>query len=80
MKVRVRCFGSLRELVPPRGEVELDVAEGDTVAEVVAAIGVPSRAVHLVLLDGERADVATPVGPGSEIALMPPFSGGAGTC
>jgi len=77
---RLRLFANLREIA---GTGSLDVA-GDTVAEVLdsairrfgpefeRALG-PAQ----VWLDGERVPVDTPVSPESEVAAIPPVSGGA---
>ncbi len=84
---------SLVDLFPalPR-RVELAVAPDETrVEDVVTALdalapGLRDRLVepgprireHInVFVDGERADLATPVGPGSAVHVIPAVSGGA---
>ena len=77
--VRVRLFAALREAagtaeveVPPArlGEILADLEEryGERFATV---LGYAS-----VLVDGDRGDPAAQVPDGTEIALLPPFSGG----
>jgi molybdopterin synthase sulfur carrier subunit len=77
---RLRLFANLREIAGT-GSVEI---EGATVAEVLAS------AIHTfgadfeqalgtaqVWVDGERVPPDAPVSPGSEVAAIPPVSGGA---
>ena len=78
-RVTVRLFAALRELA---GSSSVS-AEGATVGEVVEALsaryGERFAAIARVgsaVLEGERADPATPVSEGQELALLPPVSGG----
>ncbi|MDP9068383.1 MAG: molybdopterin-binding protein [Actinomycetota bacterium] len=74
MRITVTCFGSLREVLP-RGErtVALEVPAGSGIDAITGALGIPPGSVYLTLVDGEeRANVRD----GSEVTLMPPFSGG----
>ena len=79
MKVTVVCFGALREHLPDpstnHAVVELEVV--GTVADVAESLAIPAGHLHAVLVDGERAEASTPVRDGSEVTLMPAFSGGA---
>ena len=77
--IRVRLFAVLRELA---GAGELEI-EATTVAEVLA--GLSERlgprfdqimASGSVVVDGERADPGRRLQPGSEVAVLPPVSGG----
>ena len=77
MKVTVVCFGALREHLPDpslnQAVVEVDVDA--VVADVAESLGIPVRHLHAVLVDGERADASTHVRDGSDVTLMPAFSG-----
>ncbi len=78
--VRLRLFANLRETAGT-GSVELPgTTVGEVVAAAVARFGPDfERGLHSarVWLNGEPADGATAVGPGDELALIPPVSGGA---
>ncbi|MBA3629186.1 MAG: MoaD/ThiS family protein [Actinobacteria bacterium] len=79
MKVNVTCFGVVREYLPAgsagnRAEVEL--AEAATVGDLVDRLGAPRRLVFSLLVDGTRAGMEATLQDGSEVTLMPPFSGG----
>jgi MoaD family protein len=77
--VRVRLFAALRDLA----DAAYVETEGATVAEVVDALSARfgerfervARAGSVVV-DGERARPSTTVSAGSEVALLPPVSGG----
>ena len=78
-RVTVRLFAALRELA---GSSSVQ-AEGATVGVVVVALsagfGVGFAAIARVgsaVVEGERADAATPLSEGQELALLPPVSGG----
>jgi molybdopterin converting factor small subunit len=60
-----------------------DVVDGATVAEVLASarLRYGDRFAQVlptcrVWVNGEPADGSTPVGPGDEVAVLPPVSGG----
>lgn len=79
MRVTLICFGALRDFLPdPKADsAVVEVAAGARVSDVAVALGIPSRLLHAVLVDGERALPGTPLQEGAEVTLMPPFSGGA---
>lgn len=77
---RLRLFANLRELA---GTAATEI-EGATVSEVLgtatARFGVDfGRALQTaqVWVDGNRVGLDAPVGPGAEVAVIPPVSGGA---
>ncbi|MDQ3784001.1 MAG: MoaD/ThiS family protein [Actinomycetota bacterium] len=79
MKVGVTCFGAVRDYLPAgaagnRAEVEL--AEEATVGDLVDRLGAPRRLIFSLLVDGTRAGTDAVLQDGSEVTLMPPFSGG----
>jgi sulfur-carrier protein len=77
--VRVRLFASLREIA---GDSFVEAA-GHTVGEVVEDLSdrfgdrfAQIAEVGSFVVNGERADRATPLAEGDEVALLPPVSGG----
>ncbi|MBJ7329806.1 MAG: MoaD/ThiS family protein [Solirubrobacteraceae bacterium] len=81
MTVTVRLFATLRREAGV-GELELELDEPATVADAIAALRagplpwLPDRATFAVAVDREYAADDVPVRPGSELALVPPVSGG----
>jgi molybdopterin synthase sulfur carrier subunit len=78
--VRVRLFAAVREAA---GVAEVEVPPGtlgSVLADLRERFGERFSAVlgyASVLVDGERlGDEAAPVPDGSELAVLPPFSGG----
>jgi len=82
--VRVRLFAILRERAG-RESIEVELADGATVASALAALsehaalsGVLDRMPVRMAVNREYASPERPLGPGDELALIPPVSGGAG--
>ena len=77
--VRVTLFADLRRFLPPGvdGPHRRTVPAGSTVAELLAAIGVPEDADITIGVDGELADRATPLREGADVMLLSPMEGGA---
>lgn len=77
--MKVVCFGAMREYLPDPNEnnafVELSAAA--TIEDLLASLDAPVRLVHVCLVDGRRAELTEELQEGSEVTLMPPFSGGA---
>lgn len=83
MRVRVRCFASLREVAVDRGELEL--AEGARVDDAWNALAAqhpalaPHRPFTRAARNGAYAEWDAPLADGDEVAFLPPVSGGATT-
>jgi molybdopterin converting factor subunit 1 len=82
--VRVRLFAVLRERAGSE-EVEVELREGATVAEALAALGdghrlgdILDRMPVRMAVNRDYADAGTRLDPGDELALIPPVSGGGG--
>lgn len=84
MKVGFKLYASLSAFLPPEARrasrVDLILAEGTTVLQVILGQGVPPEKCSLVLVDG----VFVPVGEregrilreGEVLAIWPPVAGG----
>ena len=81
MKVRVQFYAQLRDLVGMR-ELDLDVAEGATVRDLLEEIYAQQPALRshdksiLIGAGVEFVDRNYELKPGEEIAIMPPVQGG----
>jgi molybdopterin synthase catalytic subunit len=83
MRLRVVCFGSIRESVG-RAELSLEMPENVTAADVWAEVrkSAPTlarfdRSVALAV-NQVFAEPSTPLKDGDEVGLLPPVSGGSG--
>ncbi len=85
MRVTVRLFGSLREAAGTRA-LEVELPEGGKVEDLRAALvrQLPAAARLgprvAIAVNQELAAPGTPLAEGDEVALLPPVSGGAGSC
>ena len=81
MKVQARFFALYRERVG-QSTVDFDLAEGATVADLVASVmqaypGLsPDPAKLVVAVNREYAEHTEPLRDGDEAAFIPPVSGG----
>ena len=80
MKVRVRPFAFYRELLGLRA-LEVQVADRATLADLKDSLDktFPKLRGYLPLMavNGEMKQLFDPLKDGDEVALLPPFSGGA---
>lgn len=83
MRIKFKLFASLKEFLPQGtkgNEIDLDVAEGATPAELIAKYQLPPKLTHLVLVNGHyieparRAEVR--LAEGDALAIWPPIAGG----
>jgi molybdopterin synthase catalytic subunit len=79
MQVRVRLFAGLRERAGT-GELELELPDGSRVADALNRLDDVVDGVPVVMaVNQEYAGPEAQLGPGDELALIPPVSGGAST-
>ena len=77
MKIAVHTFAHLRDFAPVgRGKFELTLADGATIADLFAALRIPSTVEAVMLVNGRRADPATRLNNDDEVTLFPPMEGG----
>lgn len=84
MKITLKLFATLTDYLPLEARytnvVELDIAPDATVAQVIDQYQLPSKLVHLVLINGsyiapEQRSSQTLV-EGDVLAIWPPIAGG----
>ncbi len=77
MRVRVLFFGEMRRHLPSgREDVELELADGARVADVLASVGIAPDDERIVGLNGVLAQDATALHDGDELSLYHPMGGG----
>ncbi len=84
MKVTLKLFASLTDFLPADARysnlVELNVAPGTTIGEVVEQFRLPPKQVHLVLVNGHYIAAEQRGGraldEGDVLAIWPPIAGG----
>ncbi len=81
MRINVLLFAAARDAVDS-DEVEVEVADNATAADVLAAVGELSPAMQALVpycrlaIDSRYADASASVVGAKELALIPPVSGG----
>ena len=84
MRITLKLYATLSDCLPDEAkrtnEWPMDVADGTTVGELIARHQLPSRLVHLVLVNGHYVP---PAGrdshvlvAGDVLAIWPPVAGG----
>ncbi len=78
MRVPVRLHASLRKYLPPDAAddtvvVELEV--GSTVAQAIAALGIPADHAKIAIVDGKQVEPDTGLQDGQQLSLYPPLAG-----
>jgi sulfur-carrier protein len=73
----VKLFALLQKHLPPgKRQAEVELSAGDTVADVLARLGVPTNSVHLIRVNGEQAAPETVLNDGDAVSVFPPVAGG----
>jgi sulfur carrier protein ThiS len=77
--VSVILSAGLRRLKPgsPDGPQRHTLADGATLGDLLAALGITAATDLTAAVDGELADHATPLRDGAEVMLLVPMEGGA---
>ncbi|MGE5587162.1 MAG: MoaD/ThiS family protein [Clostridia bacterium] len=77
MKVTVEVSRVLVAMRPGLAEkMELDLPEGATVGDALAAAGLVQGLWGIVIVGGKVAGASTKLSPGDKVAVFPPVSGG----
>ena len=83
MKIKFKLFATLADYLPQpsrNNSVELEVAAESTIQSVIEQFQLPSKLVHLVLVNGlyiyPIARITTKLKEGDVLAIWPPIAGG----
>jgi molybdopterin converting factor small subunit len=80
MNIEVRLFAQLRKYLPrgnSQGSARIDMPEGATIADALAALGIPASAANMALVDGSHeANVRQRLKDGCTLSVFPPMAGG----
>jgi sulfur carrier protein ThiS len=74
VRIGLRTSSQLAGFLPPSGGIEL--REGAKVRDLLKGIELDSDLVMLIVIDGELADIDSPLSDGMTVELIPPISGG----
>jgi len=84
MHITFKLYASLTVYLPEAArrdnQVSLDLAEGATVGQIIAPLGMPEKLVHLVLVNGvyiqPEQRLSHALKEGDVLAIWPPIAGG----
>lgn len=84
MHITFKLYASLTDYLPASARadnrVPLEVVSGSTVAQVIEPFGLPSKLVHLVLVNGvyvaPEHRLSHELHEGDVLAIWPPIAGG----
>jgi molybdopterin converting factor small subunit len=71
----VKCFASLAEL-QPEGNEAFPIAEGETVGQVMARLGIPEGHVALIFVNNVHQSPEWVLEDGDTVGFFPPIGGG----
>lgn len=84
MKITFKLFATLTDYLPPdarrSNQIELDVTPDAPISQIIEPFGLPSRLVHLVLVNGKYVEpeqrMTATLNEGDVLAIWPPIAGG----
>jgi molybdopterin converting factor small subunit len=84
MKITFKLFATLTDYLPAEARhsnvLELDVAPQASISQIIEPFGLPSRLVHLVLVNGVYVEpperLTRTLKDGDTLAIWPPIAGG----
>ena len=79
MKVRVKLHGTLRERFPDYRQtygIEVDIAEGATVKDLLALLGIDNTKGVAVIIQGRIQKETDTIQPGAQVSVLPVLKGG----
>ena len=84
MRITFKLYASLTQYLPAQARydnrVQLDLPEGATVQQVIEPYGMPTKLVHLVLINGTYVPpderLSRQLVQGDVLAIWPPIAGG----
>ena len=84
MHITFKLFASLSDYLPPEARytniLQLEVAPDATISQIIEPFGLPSKMVHLVLINGSYIEpdkrLTQTLVEGDVLAIWPPIAGG----
>lgn len=84
MHITLKLFASLTDYLPPEARytniLQLEVAPDATIIQIIEPFGLPSKMVHLVLINGSYIEpdkrLSQTLVEGDVLAIWPPIAGG----
>lgn len=75
MALTIKCFATLSSYQPEDNE-NYPHQDGDTVASVIARLGLPDDEIHIIFINGRHTNREAPVADGDRLGFFPAVGGG----
>ena len=73
--IELKLFANLAKYRPPGGE-RLSIEPGQSIRQLLDAIGLPAEKAKLIFVNGVKGDLDTLLKGGERVGLFPPVAGG----
>ncbi|MCX7026472.1 MAG: MoaD/ThiS family protein [Spirochaetes bacterium] len=74
-RIRLRLFASLQKWLPDN-PIDHEIVSPKTIGEFLHEKGVPEDVVAIIIRNGNRADLSTPLADGDNLEVFPLIGGG----
>ncbi len=74
--VKLHLFAGLRAYAGGAASVEVEVAPGEPLREVLVRLGIPPEKTRIIFVNHRAADLDHALAGGDEVALFPAIGGG----
>jgi molybdopterin converting factor small subunit len=75
-QVKVGLYAGLRQYVAGAPSLDVEISPGQTVAQVLQALGVPREKAHIVFVNSRAAGMDYPLQGGEQVSVFPAVGGG----
>ena len=75
IKIDLKLFVTLSKFLPENSGY-YEIPEETTVEELISDLGIPSKLVKLIFINGKRQDSSNRLKPDDRVGLFPPVGGG----
>jgi len=73
--IQIKLFATLLEKLPENAD-NFPVAQGTTVADLVALLAIDPKDAKLIFINGRKGMLDSPLAEGDRVGLFPPVGGG----
>jgi molybdopterin converting factor small subunit len=75
-RVKLNLYAGLRAYIGGKPSVDLEIAPGETVGELLDRVGVPREQTRILLVNGRAAAPSDELSGGEQIGVFPAIGGG----
>lgn len=74
-QIELELRATLKRYRPSASKV-MEITPGCRIRDIVSQLGIPEYEVNLVFVNGEKANLDSPLSGGERVGLFPPLGGG----